>query len=1045
MSPSSTLRYLTLAVLSAGCLVPLDLNDPAFCAANPELCDDTATRADSDSLGALADSDDGDTALPGSGGGDTDLDTDDPNALPPGVALLEDFSSCPPTPAGWALQGDWQCTLPPGAPGPSSAVTSTHILATAPGGDYAPNRSWSTAWAELPPVDLSGMADPVLRFSAWSHTQADTDGFNLSASNSAGTTWNVLVLAEPAYDTILDGQLAWSGDRSGAWRDYFVDLGSLPRGPVRLRFGFHSDAAQQHPGVHLDDLFIGERGRIPLDIDTQALPAGQVGRPYSHTLTRSGGGSAVTWSLDPSPTAPSWLHIDPSTGTLSGTPDPHHMGSQDIQVRVSDDLFPTNTATALLPLDVRADIGSWDFSSCPDGWVLAGEWQCGAPTTGPATALSGGVLATNLTGNYAHNQAWAASHATSPPLWLPAGNIAVELEAWWDFETCCDGWHLAVIDAAGEVTPLEASIPYDRPDLAGQPAWNAPTGGWVSLSADLSPWQGEEVRLRLAMRSDGSVNRAGVYVDHLRISATSTQFPPIEVRDDPIDAVAEGEAFSFTPRRRGGAAAVTWSVEPSPPPPSWMSFDPATGTLSGTPTTAEVGVHTFTLRVSDVLDPSNTHTRTFHVVVVEQVAAWSFSACPDGWTTAGAWSCGPLTSGPSSLGDPTTGDVLATNPAGNYPNNQAWDASHATSPSFTVPSEGGGLRVRAWWSFETCCDGWHLAVIPDGGSPTVLDAAPAYPSNLANQPAWTVASGGWTTITADLSPWAGQTIQVRAAMRSDVSVVAPGAYIDTVTVSGPVFRIETQSIPHAVADQPYQATLAFGGAGSVTWSLEPSPAPPAWLSLDPTTGALSGTPALTDLGELDITVRATDTADPTRSLTRTLRLDVRDILAEWRFSACPDGWTFTGPWACGAPTSGPGAALTGQVIATNLSANYPNSVGWASNDATSPAVSLTGNHTTLTVTAWWSFEGTSTLFDGWQVAVVDASGTATALATSLPYNALNLAGEPAWSGPDNGRGWQTFTADLSPWAGQDVSIRFRMYSDGSVNLPGAYIDEVRIE
>ena len=50
------------------------------------------------------------------------------------------------------------------------------------------------------------------------------------------------------------------------------------------------------------------------------LPAAVVGSSYSAVLSQSGGIGGVTWSLAGAP--PSWLTLDPVSGTLTGTP-PH--------------------------------------------------------------------------------------------------------------------------------------------------------------------------------------------------------------------------------------------------------------------------------------------------------------------------------------------------------------------------------------------------------------------------------------------------------------------------------------------------------------------------------------------------------------------------------------------------------------------------------------------------------------------------------------------------------------------------------------------------
>jgi len=53
-----------------------------------------------------------------------------------------------------------------------------------------------------------------------------------------------------------------------------------------------------------------------------------------------------------------------------------------------------------------------------------------------------------------------------------------------------------------------------------------------------------------------------------------------------------------------------------------------------------------------------------------------------------------------------------------------------------------------------------------------------------------------------------------------------------------------------------------------------------------------------------------------------------------------------------------------------------------------------------------------------------------------------IAGQDAWCGDP--REWSLYQADLSAYAGQTVSIRFRFATDTSVNHEGWYVDDVRV-
>ena len=83
----------------------------------------------------------------------------------------------------------------------------------------------------------------------------------------------------------------------------------------------------------------------------------------------------------------------------------------------------------------------------------------------------------------------------------------------------------------------------------------------------------------------------------------------------------------------------------------------------------------------------------------------------------------------------------------------------------------------------------------------------------------------------------------------------------------------TTSLPQGTANQSYSTTLAAtGGTGAYTWGLAGgSPALPIGLTLNLSTGAISGIP--TGTSSLNYTFTVTDQTSPTpQTATRTLQL-----------------------------------------------------------------------------------------------------------------------------------------------------------------------------
>jgi hypothetical protein len=116
-----------------------------------------------------------------------------------------------------------------------------------------------------------------------------------------------------------------------------------------------------------------------------------------------------------------------------------------------------------------------------------------------------------------------------------------------------------------------------------------------------------------------------------------------------------------------------------------------------------------------------------------------------------------------------------------------------------------------------------------------------------------------------------------------VRVTDPGPPYQTTTLETSVsiaepLQIVTESLPNGVKNWDYSATLeAQGGIGSYTWELL-APLPPTWLSIDSSTGVISGTP-LNPFEQVDITVQVQDQFTPVPlTATKTFTIIIYDAL-----------------------------------------------------------------------------------------------------------------------------------------------------------------------
>jgi hypothetical protein len=160
---------------------------------------------------------------------------------------------------------------------------------------------------------------------------------------------------------------------------------------------------------------------------------------------------------------------------------------------------------------------------------------------------------------------------------------------------------------------------------------------------------------------------------------------------------------------------------------------------------------------------------------------------------------------------------------------------------------------------------------------------------------------------------------------------------------------------------------------------------------------------------------------------------------------CPNGWTLSGDWECGAPINvGPLPFAGTKCIATQIDGNYNDNQSYATANAQSPPISLAGTVSPqATFRMWIQTEGAS--FDGANLKVSTNGGATWQLVTGVTpaYNAT-VAGESAWNGDQSAAGWQLVTANLTPYAGQNILLRFSFRTDGSVVAAGVYVDEFSV-
>ncbi|HYF94394.1 MAG TPA: S8 family serine peptidase [Symbiobacteriaceae bacterium] len=405
-----------------------------------------------------------------------------------------------------------------------------------------------------------------------------------------------------------------------------------------------------------------------------------------------------------------------------------------------------------------------------------------------------------------------------------------------------------------------------------------------------------------------------------------------------------------------------------------------------------------------------------------------FEGAATGWTHGGTndvWEIGEPTSGPGAAH--SGAKVAATNLSGSYPDGSE---SYLISPPIDLSAGGAGTAFSFWhwYELEPGFDFGYVLGSGDGGN--TWDVLGTF----------TGESGDWAQTTVDLTPYAGSaSVYVAFYLSTDGSVNGAGWYIDDISMYA-----DTEA---PVAPTNLRAAADTVGGIALTWNAGSASDLSRYTVYRTTTSGSGYTnigtaerPEFVDsTGTVGTTyyyaVTASDifgNESPKSAEASATPVQGNNVFADDMESG-DNGWTHSGAgdnWARGTPTNGPGAAHSGSnVWATSLSGNYSDD-GDAS--LVSPPIILTGlSSISLRFAHWYSLERN---YDFGHVEVSADGGTNwTALAS---YTSPGGSGAPV--------GWETPTLDLSSYAGQTIQVRFRLESDGSVNYPGWYIDDVMV-
>ncbi|MDQ8205574.1 putative Ig domain-containing protein, partial [Pelagicoccus sp. SDUM812003] len=536
---------------------------------------------------------------------------------------------------------------------------------------------------------------------------------------------------------------------------------------------------------------------------------------------------------------PEWLSIDPETGTLSGTPENQNVGQIGVKVIATDSdgesasqtfritIENTNdqpVVTSAIPdatvdedtafsLDAGSRFGDHDFfdtltfSATLDNGDPLPEWLSfdsntgelsGAPENGDVGEIAITVTATDQSGATAQETfSLTVENTNDGPM------VVSEITN-----------QFATEDAE---FVLETITNFADPDIGDSLTFSAnladgsPLPDWLSIDPETGTLSGLPQNSdvgQLAVNVTATDSSGSSVSEAFRIEVENTNDGPVATAI--IDQTAtEDSAFSldvsgnFSDVDAGDTLTYSATLENGDPLPNWLSIDPTTGQLSGTPENGDVGDIAITVTATDQTGATAQETFGIKVENTNDAPTASLidtqSVDEDSFFSLDA---------SSYFSDQDLGDTLV------------FEATLSD-----------GSPLPAWLSFDE--NTGQLTGTPDNED---------------------VGSIELTISATDGEEIVEQNVTIQVANTNDGPVAT--AITDQTATEDSAFSLDISgkfSDVDAGDSLTYSATLENG---------DPLP---SWLSIDATTGLLSGTPENADVGEIAVTVTATDAAGATAS------------------------------------------------------------------------------------------------------------------------------------------------------------------------------------
>ena len=594
----------------------------------------------------------------------------------------------------------------------------------------------------------------------------------------------------------------------------------------------------------------------------------------------TGGGGTTPLSYGVSPALPSGLSLDSTTGAVTGTPTvTHPISSFTVTVTDANNATASNTfsltvnsavvatqavastavtvnhiITSFTPVTGSGGTGSLAYGvspSLPAG--LSFNTSNGAVTGTPTSISSAASYTVTVTDTNNATATASFSLAVNGPV---AATQAIASTTLTQNKAATS---FTPVTGSGGTTPLSYGV---SPGLPTGLSFNTSTGAITGTPTVTS----SSTSYTVTVTDANSATATAGFSLAVNPAVTATQAIA-------STALTQNKAAtSFTPVTGGGGTSpLSYGV--SPALPSGLSINSSTGTISGTPTAAS-GATTYTVTATDANNAtaSNTFSLTVNSAVVATQAVASTAVTVNHIITSftpvtgsggtGSLSYGVSPSLPAGLSFNTangavTGTPTVVSAAASY-TVTVTDTNNATATaSFSLAVNGAVTATQAIASKTLTQNKAAISFTPVTGSggttPLSYGVSPALPTGL-NFDTTTGAVTGTPTVTHASSSFTVSVTDVNNATSSaSFSLTVNPAVVATQAIGS-----VTLTANHAPT--PFTPVTGSGGTSPLSYGVSPSL--PAGLSINSSTGAISGTPTAAS-GAANYTVTVTDANNAT--------------------------------------------------------------------------------------------------------------------------------------------------------------------------------------